>query len=152
LSEGAVAPACVQGIVRMSGVRFAWPGRNAFSLEIDEFALAARERLLLIGPSGSGKSTFLSLLCGILPPQAGRIDVLGTDFAKLPAAARDRFRAEHFGIIFQMFNLLPYGSVLDNVVLPLSFSRKRRGRVKARGSAEHVRRRGSWRASGWSPR
>jgi putative ABC transport system ATP-binding protein len=138
LAEGVVVPVSGgQDIVRMSGVRFAWPGRNSFSLEIDEFALAARERLLLIGPSGSGKSTFLSLLCGILAPQAGRIDVLGTDFARLPSSARDRFRAEHFGIIFQMFNLLPYGSVLDNLVLPLSFSQKRRNRVEASGSAEH---------------
>jgi putative ABC transport system ATP-binding protein len=49
---------------------------------------------------------------------------------RLSSSARDRFRAEHFGIIFQMFNLLPYGSVVDNVVLPLSFAAKRRERVR----------------------
>ena len=120
-------------IVRMSGVRFVWPGRNAFSLVIEDFALERGERLFLVGPSGSGKSTFLSLLAGIVTPQDGVIEVLGTDIAKLREAARDRFRAEHFGIIFQMFNLLPYGSVIDNVVLPLSFSRKRRARPKRQG-------------------
>jgi putative ABC transport system ATP-binding protein len=62
--------------------------------------------------------------------------VLGTDMSKLSSSARDRFRAEHFGIIFQMFNLLPYGSVLDNVLLPLSFAPKRRERASGAGSAE----------------
>ena len=80
------------------------------------------KRILLIGPSGSGKSTFLSLICGIVAPQSGRIEILGTDITKLAASARDGFRAEHFGIIFQMFNLLPYGTVIDNVLLPLSFA------------------------------
>jgi len=119
----------VSDIVRMADVRFAWPGRGSFALAIDEFALQAGERILLIGPSGSGKSTFLSLLCGILVPQTGRIEVLGTDLGALSGPARDRFRAEHFGIIFQMFNLLPYGSVLDNVVLPLAFAASRRKRA-----------------------
>ncbi len=123
-------------VVCMSGVRFAWPGRNAFSLAIEKFALPARERLLLIGPSGSGKSTFLSLLCGILAPQAGRIDILGTDITKLSASARDGFRAEHFGIIFQMFNLLPYGTVIDNVLLPLSFAPRRRKRAASRATLD----------------
>ena len=122
-------------VVRLSGVRFAWPGRAAFSLAVKAFALPARERVLLIGPSGSGKSTFLSLLCGILAPQSGRIDVLGQDLTRLGAAARDGFRAEHFGIVFQMFNLLPYGSVIDNVLLPLSFAPERRRRATSRTSA-----------------
>lgn len=123
-------------IVRMSGVRFSWRGARAFSLAIDDFALAANERVLLVGPSGAGKSTFLSLLCGIVTPSAGRLDVLGTDIAALSSAARDHFRAEHFGIIFQMFNLLPYGSILDNVLLPLSFARKRRERASRNGPVE----------------
>jgi putative ABC transport system ATP-binding protein len=120
----------------VSDLRFTWPGRNAFALAIDRFVLPARERLLLIGPSGSGKSTFLGLICGILTPQTGRIDILGTDIAGLSAAARDAYRAEHFGIIFQMFNLLPYGTVIDNVLLPLSFAPLRRRRVIGKGSAE----------------
>jgi putative ABC transport system ATP-binding protein len=128
LGQEAVAPT---DIVRMADVRFAWPGRGAFALAIEAFALRAGERVLLIGPSGSGKSTFLSLLCGIVSPQAGRIEVLGTDISALSGPARDRFRAEHFGIIFQMFNLLPYGTVLDNVILPLAFAASRRGRAGA---------------------
>ena len=119
-------------IVRMSGVGFTWPGRHSFTLTIDELA-SQGERLLLIGPSGSGKSTFLSLLAGIVTPQAGNIEVLGTDIARLKGGARDRFRAEHYGIIFQMFDLLPYGSVIDNVVLPLSFSDRRKARAAGEG-------------------
>lgn len=123
-------------IVRMCGVRFAWSARDGFRMAIDDFSLEEGEKLLLIGPSGSGKSTFLSLLAGIISPQEGAIRVLGTDIAKLSGASRDHFRGAHFGIIFQMFNLLPYGSVLDNVLLPLSFSAERRRRATARGSAE----------------
>jgi putative ABC transport system ATP-binding protein len=123
-------------VVRMHGVRFRWPGARAFSLAVDDFALKAGERVLLVGPSGSGKSTFLSLLCGIVAPQAGRLDVLGTDITQLSAAARDCFRAEHFGIIFQMFNLLPYAPILDNVLLPLHFARTRRERAMRGSSSE----------------
>jgi putative ABC transport system ATP-binding protein len=123
-------------VIHLSKVRFAWPGRHTFSLTVDNFALPAARRVLLIGPSGSGKSTFLSLLCGIVAPRSGVIDILGTDITKLPASARDGFRAEHSGIIFQMFNLLPYGTVIDNVLLPLSFAPQRRKRATARATAE----------------
>jgi putative ABC transport system ATP-binding protein len=111
----------------MSSICFRWRGLQAFALAIDSFALRASERVLLVGPSGTGKSTFLSLLCGIVTPSEGRLEVLGTDMTKLSSSARDRFRAEHFGIIFQMFNLLPYGNV---------FAPKRRERATRAESAE----------------
>ncbi len=127
--EKANAGMVTPNIVTMSGVHFAWPGRNPFSLSIDTFSLPRGRRILLIGPSGSGKSTFLSLLCGIVVPQKGSIEVIGRNLSELTSAQRDTFRAEHFGIIFQMFNLLPYGSVIDNVLLPLHFATARRERV-----------------------
>ena len=120
----------------MRGIHFKWPGKRSFSLKIDDFALKRGERLLLLGPSGSGKSTLLSLLAGIVMPQEGRLMALGTELTQLGSAARDRFRAEHFGIIFQMFNLLPYGKALDNVILPLSFAPQRRLRAMAAGGGE----------------
>ncbi|MDX2203805.1 MAG: ATP-binding cassette domain-containing protein [Hyphomicrobiaceae bacterium] len=123
-------------IVRIAHLSFRWPGAGAFSLSISEFRLRARSRTLLIGPSGSGKSTFLSLLCGILAPAEGRIEILGRDISRLSSSARDAFRAEHIGVIFQMFNLLPYGTVIDNVVLPLSFAPGRRRRVADAGGPE----------------
>ena len=139
--QRAVSETAPSDIVRMSGVRFRWRGARAFSLAIDDFALPVGKRVLLVGPSGAGKSTFLSLLCGIVAPQAGRLEVLGTDMTKLSGAARDHFRAEHFGIIFQMFNLLPYGSILDNVLLPLSFAKKRHARASQNGPSEAEARR-----------
>lgn len=117
--------------IRLSDVRFAWPGER-FALSIDHFAIARDRHVLLTGPSGSGKSTLLSLIAGIGTPQQGQVQVLGYDLAAMPGAKRDRFRAEHMGIIFQMFNLLPYGSVIDNVLLPLSFAPQRRARVAQR--------------------
>jgi putative ABC transport system ATP-binding protein len=126
----------IDRVVHLSDVRFSWPGPRPFSLAIDGFAVSRGERLMLIGPSGGGKSTFLSLLAGILKPQSGRVEVLGTDISQLSGAARDRFRSEHFGIIFQMFNLLPYGSVIDNVLLPLHFSQARKKRAQASASLE----------------
>lgn len=120
-------------VVEVRGVRFRWPGRDAFGLGLDHFMLMPGECVLLLGPSGGGKSTLLALLAGIVAPNAGRIAILGTDIAKLSAAARDRFRAEHIGIIFQMFNLLPYGSALDNVLLPMNFAPARQARVLQTG-------------------
>ncbi len=116
-------------LVDIQSVHYRWPGLDGFGLDIAELALDRRERVLLIGPSGSGKSTLLALVAGIVPPEAGRIVVAGQDLGQLSASARDRFRAEHMGVIFQMFNLLPYGSAIDNVLLPLSFAPLRRGRV-----------------------
>jgi putative ABC transport system ATP-binding protein len=134
-SERAPAAASDAAVVKMAALRFAWKGTGAFSLSVPDFVVPAGRRLLIVGPSGSGKSTFLSLLAGIVTPDQGRIEVLGTDTARISSSARDRFRAEHFGIIFQMFNLLPYGSVIDNVVLPLSFAPRRRARAGEAGNA-----------------
>ena len=132
------APAAAGDIVRLSDVAFAWPGKEAFTLAVRDFALPARERILLIGPSGSGKSTFLSLICGILTPQAGASRCSGRTSPGWARRRAMRFRAEHFGIVFQMFNLLPYASVIDNVLLPLSFApgRRRRATAKVPAAAE----------------
>jgi len=129
-------------VIVMDGVHFVWPGRRPFGLSVESFSVERGERLLLVGPSGSGKSTLLSLLCGVVAPQAGAVHVLGTDIAALRGPRRDRFRAEHFGIIFQMFNLLPYASVLDSVLLPLAFAKNRRRRAAgaAGGSTAEARR------------
>lgn len=84
---------------------------------------------MLLGESGSGKSTLLSLICGTILPDTGSVTVAGTDLRQLSATWRDRFRAEQIGVIFQQFNLLPFGSVADNILLPLRFAPERRARA-----------------------
>lgn len=109
-------------------LRFAWPG-HAPVLEIPAFSVGAGEHLFLRGPSGSGKSTLLGLVGGVLVPQQGHVSLFGQRLDQLAASARDHFRADHLGFIFQWFNLVPYLSVLDNVLLPTWFSRTRRERA-----------------------
>lgn len=106
-------------------VRFVWRETD-FRLAVNEFRIAKGERLLLVGESGGGKSTLLSLACGVLRADAGRISVMGDDLGAMRPAAVDRIRAERFGVIFQMFNLLPFASALENVLLPLRFAKGRR--------------------------
>ena len=101
---------------------------------LDSLRLAPGDKVFLRGPSGCGKSTLLSLAAGVLLPQAGQVRLLGQDWAGLRSGARDRWRADHLGYIFQQFNLLPYLSVLDNVRLPLRFSRRRATRSAASGA------------------
>lgn len=110
-------------------VSFTWPGRGGFSLTCPGFALDQGESVLLLGESGSGKSTLLSLVCGIVTADRGQVIVGGTDLTMLRPGARDRFRAERIGVIFQQFNLLPYARVSDNILLPLRFAPERRKRA-----------------------
>lgn len=116
-------------ILDLKDVHFRWPGRDDFGLSVPRFSLAAGETVLLLGESGSGKSTLLSLICGTIVAQSGIVSVAGKDIAALSAGQRDRFRAEQIGLIFQQFNLLPFASVEDNILLPLQFAPKRRAAI-----------------------
>lgn len=125
-------------IIDIAELVFGWK-RDEVTLDIPALSVESGSRVFVQGPSGSGKSTLLNLLGGIIVPRAGRIRVLGEDLGALPAAARDRFRADHVGFIFQQFNLVPYLDVVDNVLLPLRFSAARRARLD--GDARDVARR-----------
>ncbi|WP_111658081.1 ABC transporter ATP-binding protein [Isoalcanivorax indicus] len=129
-------------VLALTDVTFRWQPRMPDVLSIPAFEMAQGERVFLAGPSGSGKSTLLALIAGIATPRAGHVQVLGQPLGAMRGAARDRFRADQLGIIFQMFNLLPYLPVLQNVLLPCRFSRSRRERAIARdGSPEAQARR-----------
>jgi putative ABC transport system ATP-binding protein len=114
--------------IELHDLAFGWSAGEPL-LSIAHFSVARGERVLLHGPSGSGKSTLLGLVGGVIRPSRGTIRLLGEDLTTMSASQRDAFRAEHLGFIFQLFNLVPYLSVLDNVLLPLRFSRPRRERV-----------------------
>lgn len=109
-------------------ISHSWPGGAALRVPVLE--VEDGERVLLLGRSGSGKSTLLALVCGTRAPDAGTVTVCGTELGALRAAARDRLRAERIGVIFQEFNLLPFGRVRENILLPLRFAPHRRARTQ----------------------
>jgi putative ABC transport system ATP-binding protein len=99
-------------------------------LDIPTLEIEAGERVFLFGPSGSGKTTLLGLMTGVLSAQQGSINVLGQDLAKMSGSQRDSFRGSHLGYIFQLFNLIPYLSVIENITLPCRLHSARRKRLK----------------------
>ena len=121
--------------VEIERLRFAWKPGQSDVLDIARFEVAAGERVFIEGPSGSGKSTLFSLLGGVSSPREGTVRILGAEISGMPARRRDRFRADHIGFVFQMFNLVPYLSMIDNVTLPCRFSRRRRDRARSRSGA-----------------
>ena len=112
-------------------------GGQTAVVEVSTFSLGAGEQLALRGESGSGKTTFLHLIAGILAADKGRIEVEGTDMAALSESKRDRLRAEKLGYVFQTFNLLQGYTVLENVLLGMSFG-PGADRVQARAILERV--------------
>ncbi|MEO1307658.1 MAG: ABC transporter ATP-binding protein [Pseudomonadota bacterium] len=119
-----------RGTIELKDARFRWPGKASFAISAPSLSVKAGETVLLLGESGSGKSTLLSLICGTILADSGAVTVAGTNLATLPGGKRDKFRAETIGVIFQQFNLLPFGSVLDNIMLPLRFAPGRRKRCE----------------------
>ncbi|MDM3871334.1 ABC transporter ATP-binding protein [Porticoccus sp. W117] len=118
-------------MIAIENMQFAWPRQKAL-LNIENFTVPAGEKLFLYGPSGSGKTTLLNLLAGVTLPQQGKIRILDQDLAQLSGHRRDRFRARHIGVIFQQFNLIPYLSVLDNVLLAAHFAQRKGLEQRAR--------------------
>lgn len=113
-------------------------GERVDIVDVPAFSLRPGEQVALRGESGSGKTTFLNLIAGILAVDAGRVSVDGVDMTILSEPQRDRLRAEKLGYIFQTFNLLQGYTVLENVVLGMSFGPGGADRAHARGVLERV--------------
>ena len=96
------------------------------SLQVDRGSYVA-----VRGRSGSGKSTLLSLIGGLALPTEGTIQVDGQNIAALSPAERAAYRASKVGFVFQMFHLLPYLNVLDNVLLAAADERRQACRQRA---------------------
>lgn len=77
-----------------------------------------------MGPSGSGKSTFLSIAGALLTPSSGRILINGTDIAGITTQKLNRVRLDHIGFVFQTSNLVPYLTVVDQLLLVARLSKK----------------------------
>ena len=106
-----VAPAAIH----LKDLAFAYGAKPVLS--IGELKVAAGAHTLIYGESGCGKSTLMNLLSGILTGHQGFLEVLGTDYAGMKPTRHDRFRAENIAVIFQQFNLIPYLTVRENVLL-----------------------------------
>ncbi len=100
----------------------------------------AGELSLMMGASGSGKSTLLAILGGLLRPQSGTVELLGTAIWQLSARDLERFRFHNCGYIFQGFNLFPALSAVEQVALPLLFGGERESQSlkRARESLDEV--------------
>jgi putative ABC transport system ATP-binding protein len=120
LTNSAVLPFTDAIVVR--DLLFSWSSKAPPLLDIAHLNIARGERVFLYGPSGSGKTTLLNLLAGIARARQGVLEVLGQNLTQMSQRQRDKFRARHMGVIFQQFNLIPYLSVFDNVLLGAHFA------------------------------
>jgi putative ABC transport system ATP-binding protein len=112
----------------VTGLRHQWPGHSSPILNVPLLALSPGDTVFLHGPSGCGKSTLLALLAGVLPLQQGEVQWFGQ---ARPRRGLDAWRGQHLGLVFQQFNLLPYLSALDNVLLPCRLSAHRHQQARA---------------------
>lgn len=108
-------------------------GIRPLVVDVAAFSLEAKQQVALAGQSGSGKTTFLNLIAGILTPDSGSIRLDGQEISAMAESKRDRLRATSIGYIFQTFNLLHGFTVMENVLLGMTF-----GAGVDRAFAEHL--------------
>ena len=133
-------------LISIKDLVFSWPKRggllattpyspSTWQIRVDEFSLAENELVFLHGASGSGKSTFLNLLAGILQATSGKIQLGGQELSDLSWRQKDRLRAHFLGIIFQQFNLLPFLTVMENVLIGSLFTSGESCDIKKRAAS-----------------
>jgi len=98
-------------------------GQSLPALRVDRLDVEAGARLAVRGPNGSGKTTLLHVIAGLLTPTRGCVEVDGVDPYALSPVARDRFRAERIGYLFQALHLVDPLTVFENVLCAVSFAR-----------------------------
>ena len=129
-----------EALIQIENLEFSYGKLLPNVIRIPELRIARGESVFLHGPSGSGKTTLLGLLAGVLQSRKGKLRILGSDLGTLDSRGRDRFRGDHLGYIFQMFNLIPYLSVVENIALPCSLSPRRNAKLGAESPHEAARR------------
>ena len=93
-------------------------GQRVQALDGVSLSVEAGDFIAVRGPSGSGKTTLLGIAGGLLATDQGVVSIGGRDLGSMSAEGRARFRAENVGFVFQQFHLIPYLSVLHNVMAP----------------------------------
>ncbi len=117
--------------IALADLRFGYSADREI-LNIPALKVERGERIFLFGPSGSGKTTLLGIVAGVLDANSGRAEILGRDLKAMTSSQRDAFRGSHIGYIFQLFNLIPYLTVEENITLPCRLSAERRLRLNGR--------------------
>jgi len=110
--------------IEIRGLEFSYPSSPPI-INIQEIQIAEGDKVFLYGPSGHGKSTLLNLLAGVLDSKIGELNVLGMNLTKLSQGKKDLLRGAEIGYIFQIFNLIPYLNLKENIVLPCLINKKR---------------------------
>ena len=118
---------------------YASGGETVEALRGIDMTIARGEFLTIMGQSGSGKSTLLSILGGLNHPSHGSVKMAGVDLYTLPGEKLADFRSRKLGFVFQSFNLIPYLTALENVMLPLAIS-PLKSREKSAAAAEALSR------------
>lgn len=126
-------------LIEVKNITYRYPNANQDTLAVTDFTVKKGEKVFIYGPSGSGKTTLLEILAGILKVPQGEVKILGQTLSGMSEKARDHFRAEHLGYIFQSFNLIPYLTVQENIELPLHLSESRRNRLEGEAPASVIR-------------
>jgi putative ABC transport system ATP-binding protein len=112
-------------LIDIKNLKYSFNKNSKFQLNIEKFILKKSDSILIYGESGAGKSTFLNLLSGTVNPQEGIIKILGKNITAASSFRKDKIRGDHFGIVFQTFNLLPYLTVKNNILLGKAYSNRK---------------------------
>lgn len=125
-ADGSVAQTLA---IELNNICFGY-NKNTHLMNIDNWRVPCGSQVFLYGASGSGKSTLLNLISGILTPQQGSINLLNQPFSSLSSAKRDAFRAQHIGVVFQEFNLIPFLTVAENIELAAHFTNTKHDQIR----------------------
>lgn len=111
-------------VIQINHLKFSYDQQKTI-LHIPHLEIPRGETVFLFGPSGSGKTTLLEVLAGVIDVEQGEVSILGEKISQMTSSQKDVFRSRHIGYIFQQFNLIPYLTAKENILLPFVFSDKK---------------------------
>lgn len=109
-------------VIELCDVEFSYSSQKV--LDIPQFNVSKNEKIFLFGPSGSGKTSLLEIISGLSLPEKGSVKVLGQELGQMDEKQRDHFRGHCLSFIFQSFNLIPYLTIKENILLSRELFKK----------------------------